>query len=116
MKEELKPSAELLAHTLASISLEDVENLKEVRLSDSDVINRANDAETFFNAHFEDKLKLMIQTQLEEIAKKATSDGQLQFGRGVIYGIGIVNEWFIKQKGIVASSRNKTNVTEFTEL
>ena len=115
MKEsnELKMSADILADQLSALDLSDVFDIlrKKHNFKEEDRMARANEAERFYRSQFEEELKIIIQKQLEKIAEKATSDLQLQFSRGVIYGLALIDEWFRTQVR-VASPEKKDSVPE----
>ena len=112
----MENSANLMAHTLSAINLADVRRLDKVRLDKEAYEARASAADTFYNSFMEDKLIVMTQLQLVAMAKEATNDEQLQFVRGVIYGLGLVNEWFIEQRGVVASRGDKKADTSIEKI
>lgn len=113
---ELELSAKLLAEKLATIDFSDIEELKAIRMTNDEDQARASAADTFFNSHMEKKLKLMTHKQLIKSMSEAVNDSQLQFGRGAVYGIALVNEWFIAQKNIVAARRDQPVESKIEDL
>ena len=88
----------LIREQLGSIDLSDIEELKEVELTTEEHNAMAVDAEVFYDNHFKKIIKLLIQKQLERIAKEADTEEKLNFCRGTINGLYIIDEWFIQQK------------------
>ena len=97
---ELAKSAELLRHELASINMDDIQELIETRLSNQNVLERAGATETYYKAYLEKVLKLLLYEQLAFIGKEAINDPQTQFGRGTFNGITLVKDWMEKQVNI----------------
>ena len=114
MSQELENSSRLLANKLAAISLDDIEEILDIRLNNESVLARAHDAEIFYNSHMEKKLKKMTYEQLLKLAKESTTNEQTQFGRGIIYGLSLIDEWFIAQKGIVAGQTDQEEDNSIT--
>ncbi len=108
MKDEIK----LFRHILSSIDLSDVEELKNIKISDNELQRRAADAEIFYMSHFEKVLKLYIQKQLEFIANEATDIEKLSFGRGTINGLILINQWFEER---IKESRSRFDEQEEEE-
>ena len=102
---ELKKAAELNRHQLGSIDLGDI--LEEEKITDIEQLELALRAVEFNHAYFEKVLKEFINEQLKFIGMKADSENQLLFGRGTINGLFLVQEWFVKQMGIIEEEHNK---------
>ena len=92
--EELKYSAKLLAHQLASLTLDDIRELEERVLTPEEFANMSVDAELFYKKCFEEELRMILFEQLKDMAKDAENDLQVQFARGVIYGLTLIRDWF----------------------
>ena len=112
MSKETEQSKELLRHFLASINLEDIEELQKVTLNEADSLSRAIDAELFYTNHFSKVIKLFIQVQLEYIGKEADNAEQLMFGRGTINGLMLIKNWFDKQTRLSRSRFDKEETDE----
>ena len=93
----------LIREQLGSINLSDIENLKDKRLTQEELDARAIDTEIFYKNHFEKIIKLFIQTQLEKIAEEADTEDKLNYCRGTVNGLYIIEEWFKQQKKISLS-------------
>lgn len=104
MNTELKLSAKLIRAKLASIDFENIDRLEKEKMSEIELKSRAGDVETFYTSHLEKILKLFIYEQLKFIGSEAVNDLQLQFGRGTINGLTLIDEWCKKQK-IISLSR-----------
>ena len=100
----------------AAIDLSDIEDLKAVKLNDGEYKNRASDSDVFYKNHFEKKLKLMINTQLEKIVKEAETEFDLQYCRGICNGFLLVKEWFEEQRAISRAGDDKEEPLGLTEL
>ena len=79
---------------MAVINLTDIEELKRLKLTDEEVQARSGDAETFYRSHFEKVIKLLIQQQIEFMAREATDAEAFVFARGSVYGLSLVHKWF----------------------
>ena len=88
----------LIREQLGSIDLSDIEELKGIEITEEEHNARAVDAEVFYDNHFKKVIKLLIQKQLERIAIEADTEEKLNFCRGAINGLYIIDEWFIQQK------------------
>jgi len=115
-KKILEKSAELTRKLLGSITLNDIEELKEETLSDEEYKARASDCELFYKKYLEKVLKLFIQKQLEEIGQRAVSEGQMVFGRGTINGLFLIKEWFDEQVSVSLSKFQPEEKGEFGEI
>jgi len=112
MKEELKNSAALLRHQLASIDISDLIRAKKFyeEMDEETSKDLASQCETFYKQYFKPKLLYMQLLQQEFIAKEAISDLQLQFGRGTFNGLQLVKEWLELQVGKSLSRFDKTQI------
>ena len=111
-KEDLKKSADILKNELASIALSDAEELDRQELTEEEVMSRAGDAETFYTAHFDRVLNILLYEQLKFIAEKATDEEKLQFGRGTFNGLCLIKEWFEQQVNVSLSKFDETEGSE----
>jgi len=95
MKEDLKNSAALLRHQLASIDISDLIRAKKFYEELSEEVSKdlAAQCETFYNQYFKKRLLYMQFLQQEFIAKEAVTDLQLQFARGTFNGLQLIKEW-----------------------
>lgn len=114
MSQELEHSAKQIKS--AAINLDDIEELKSIKLTDGENNQRAADSDVFYTKHFEKKIKLMLQKQMEKMMEEAVTEYDLQFCRGVYRGFQLVNKWFEKQKKISRSQGDKTEDLDLTEL
>jgi len=99
----MEKSAKLISELrkeLGSITIEEIDSLKEPQLTDAEYDGRANDCEIFYTKYIERVLKLFIQQQLESIGKDALNMEQVMFGRGTINGFYLLDEWFKNQVSI----------------
>lgn len=124
--EESQNSIQLLKHLLGSINLNDIEELKNIKIDDVEAMARAGDVELFYKNHFEKILKLFIQKQLELIGigikdeKTGEKIGvenieQLLFARGTINGFLLIQEWMEEQRQL-SLSRFEEKPESSTEL
>ncbi len=93
------PSVELLRHILGSIDMSDIEELKEVRMSDADYKARAGTLDILYKNIIRDVIKLFINKQLEFMA---TNTVDIQFVRGTINGLYLIDEFFQEQVKIAS--------------
>jgi hypothetical protein len=101
-----------LRKELCSITIEEIDALKEPQLTEAEYNGRANDCEIFYTKYVERVLKAFIQQQLESIGKDALNMEQVMFGRGTINGFYLLDEWFKNQINI---SRARFNPEEKAE-
>ena len=116
MENLMEKTAELLQKELCSISLKDIEELKNEEITDDEFKGRAADAELFYKKYFEKIIKLLIQEQIEFVANQAANDIQLAFGRGTANGLYILDKWFKDQIAISQERFQKEEKPELGEL
>jgi len=109
--DDLKKSATLLRHELASIDMSDILELLNEKASNNEVREIAGTAEIFYRTIFEKRLKLLIQKQLEFMGKEASNEYQLHFARGTINGLMLIDEWF-KDQVVLSLSRQGSNASK----
>ena len=100
-----KKQIALIREELGSIDLSNIQKLKEIVVSQEELDARAGDAEIFYKNHFKKVIQLLIQEQLETIAAEVDTEEKLNFCRGTVNGLYIIDEWFKQQK--------KTSVARF---
>ena len=99
-EEDIKNSAALLRHQLASIDWSDIHRIinfyKEIKLGkrDQEVNEIANATEIYYRNHMEGVLKVLLFEQAQKIAGGAERKGAVLFGRGTYNGIALIDEWF----------------------
>jgi hypothetical protein len=87
-----------------SITLKEIIESESPQLTDTELMARAADCEIFFPKYLDKVLRLMIYNQLE---KTVGENIDVQFGRGTINGIYLIQQWFKDQVNI-SRSRLKT--------
>ena len=92
--QDLRNSAKLLAHQLASLSLDDIRELEKRELKPEELEAMTGAAELFYRSYFEEELRLMILEQLKLLAKEGETPLAIQFSRGAIYGLTLIRDWF----------------------
>ena len=95
---------ELLREEVGSITLKEIMDGEIPQLTDTELMARAGDAEIFYTKYLDKILRLMIYQQLE---KTVGENIDIQFGRGTVNGIYLIQQWF-KDQVSISRSRFKT--------
>ena len=95
---------EALRKECGSATLEDIIAGEIPQLTDTELMARAGDAEIFYTKYLDKILRLMIYQQLE---KTIGENIDIQFGRGTVNGIYLIQQWF-KDQVSISRSRFKT--------
>ena len=96
----LRESGELinnLRRNLGSITLEEAITADEPQLTDAEFDERASAAEIFYMHYMEKVLNALEYQQLQKIGNEAQNDAILAFDRGIINGLYLVREWFLRR-------------------
>jgi len=104
-----------LRKELGSLTLQEIQEFEsEVpQLSDEEWKQRANDAEIFYKNYFEKVIKAFKQLQLRKIGEEGINESQIQFSRGTLNGIYLIEQWFKEQ---VSISKERLKPKEKIEL
>jgi hypothetical protein len=102
----------LLRHELGSISFAEAMITDEPQLTDAEFNERAGAAEIFYMQYMEKALNALEYQQLQKIATEAQNDAILAFDRGIINGLYLVREWFLRR---VSESRARFEPKEKIE-
>ena len=89
-----------LRKACGSINLQEIIDGENPQLSAPELMARANDAEIFYTKYLDKVLRLMSYLQQQETIHKNI---YMQFGRGTVNGIYLVQQWFVKQLSISRS-------------
>lgn len=89
------------------LNLLDPESLKE-NLSETDINDRAHDADTFRRQWFGKFLDQITFEQVKQLGNNSTADVLVAFHNGVLYGYQVISDWFEKQRGICAKNNPTT--------
>jgi len=87
----------LLRKNLGSISLDEAMMTDEPQLTDAEFNERAGATEIFYMHYMEKVLNALEYQQLQKIATEAQNDAILAFDRGIINGLYLVREWFLRR-------------------
>jgi len=102
----------LLRKELGSISLDEAMMADEPQLTDAEFDERAGAAEIFYMHYMEKVLNALEYQQLQKIANEAQNDAILAFDRGIINGLYLVREWFLRR---ISESRSRFEPKEKIE-
>jgi len=114
-EETIKKTGELinlLRKELGSITLDEAMMVDEPQLTDAEFNERAGAAEIFYMHYMEKVLNALEYQQLQKIGNEAQNDVILAFDRGIINGLYLVREWFLRR---VSESRSRFEPKEKIE-
>ena len=87
--------------------------MDEPQLTDTEFDERAGAAEIFYMHYMEKVLNALEYQQLQKIGNEAQNDAILAFDRGIISGLYLVREWFLRR---ISESRSRFQPSEKAEL
>ena len=106
----------LLRKNLGSITLDEAMMADEPQLTDAEFNERATSAEIFYTQYMEKVLNALEYQQLQKIATEAQNDAILAFDRGIINGLYLVREWFLRRINESRSRFSKEETPEKGEI
>lgn len=112
MKDHSENSIKLMRELLGSIDFSDIEDLQKIKLPFAELMARAGDVELFYKNHLQKVIKLFIQKQLEFIGKNVNGDLMIEFSRGTINGLMLIDNWCKEQSSLSMSRFDEENEEE----
>lgn len=82
----------------------DIEVIKE-DVSETDIEDRAHDAELFYKQWAKDLLMRLTFEQVKQLGSQGINEVMVAFNNGVLYGFQILDDWFAKQLTICESKQ-----------
>lgn len=107
--EVLKTVLELNKKLLEGISIEELLEVDQERLTDEEYKNRAGDAELFYRSHFKKVLLSLILQELKYLGETAENEQMLLFARGNINAYNKIKNWFEQQMGVINLEKENEN-------
>lgn len=105
--DEFKEATELNKKQLIAMDIDEVLELEEEKISDTELLARASDAMIFYNHYFKKVLKLLVFEQMKWGNTQARTPDEMLINKGSINGLYIVEEWFKEQLSKEASKRQQ---------